>query len=79
MSRITYVVATLALVGVLAFIGTSTQRNLGAVSDANVQDLWSAWKSQYGKLYATAEEEAHKFATFKANFHFVNTWNADPT
>jgi len=36
MSRITYVVATLALVGVLAFIGTSTQRNLGAVSDSNV-------------------------------------------
>jgi len=33
----------------------------------------------YNKAYATAEEEAHKFAMFKQNFDFVNQWNSDPT
>jgi len=30
-------------------------------------------------MYATQEEEAHKFLTFKANFDFVQKWNADVT
>jgi len=30
-------------------------------------------------MYATQEEEAHKFLSFKANVDFVNNWNADPS
>jgi len=31
------------------------------------------------KVYATAEEEAHRFAMFTDNYYFVMNWNADPT
>jgi len=30
-------------------------------------------------MYATTEEEAHKFKNFQDNYVFVSTWNADPT
>jgi len=76
-------IAVIALVGVVALVATFssvTQRNLAPASDSNsLQELWSAWKSQYGKLYATQGEEAHHFASFSANYDFVTAWNADPT
>jgi len=82
MSKITYIVASFALIGVLAaFVGTFhavSQRNLMATADSSIEDLWSAWKAQYGKLY-TVEEESHKFGVFTENYNFVQMWNADPT
>jgi len=44
-----------------------------------LQDMFNHWKLSYGKIYATAEEEAHKFEVFTQNFHFVQNWNQDPT
>jgi len=81
MSKITYIVASIALIAVLgAFIGTlnaPVQRNLAM--DAHLEDLWSHWKLAYGKSYLTAEEDSHKFATFKENYYFIVGWNADAT
>jgi C1A family cysteine protease len=80
MSKTTFIVASIAVIALIgAFVGQSTQRNLMAQSDSSVQDLWAHWKAQYGKAYATAEEEAHKFAVFTDNFNFVTQWNADPS
>jgi len=77
MSKTVFVVATLALVGIFAFIGTHhATRNL---QDSTVADLWSQWKETYGKMYATAEEESLRFSRFAANYDFVQSWNSDPT
>jgi len=65
MSKIIYIVASLALIGTFAaIIGTVTvsQRNLSQATQ--MADLWEAWKLEFGKQYATTEEESHKFATF---------------
>jgi len=58
---------------------TFNQRNLSATADSSLEDLWSAWKATYGKMYASQEEEAHKFAMFTENYKFVTAWMADPT
>jgi len=72
MSKITYIVASIALIGMIAaFVGTQSNRNLVATADSSMSDLWNHWKQSYGKSYASAEEEAHRFATFQDNFNFV--------
>jgi len=81
MSKTTFIVATIALVGVFAAIfGTiSTAQHRVLQEENQIQELFTQWMLTYSKVYGTAEEEAHKFATFKANYDFVNQWNADPT
>jgi hypothetical protein len=80
MSKITYILASIALIGMIgAFIGTQSTRNLTVTADSSITDLWAHWKQSYGKVYASAEEEAHRLATFTDNYNFVMNWNADPT
>jgi hypothetical protein len=78
MSKLKYALATIDIIGTLtAFVSLqSTQRNLLSSPDTTVEDLWAHWKVSYGKSYATAEEEAHKFLTFSNNYNFVTKWNA---
>jgi len=65
MAKIAYFIAAIALIGTMtAFVQVSNTRNLQATADGSVADLWEAWKSQYGKMYASPAEEAHAFATF---------------
>jgi len=42
-----------------------------------LNQLWSQWKTQYGKSYATAEEDSQRFAIFSANNARVISHNAD--
>jgi C1A family cysteine protease len=81
MSKTTFIVATIALVGVFAAIfGTiSTAQHRVLQQESEINELFSQWMLTYNKAYATAEEEAHKLAVFTQNFHFVNQWNSDPT
>jgi len=83
-----YIVAAIAVLGAIAGVVAAAQYNgnlnstLISTGDLNVQtmtDLFTQWKLAHGKTYATAEEEAHRFATFQDNYVFIVNWNADST
>jgi len=80
MSKITYIVATIALIGAFAAIfntmSSGATRQLSR--DTEIEELWQTWKLQNEKFYATQEEEAHKFKTFTDNAAFVEAWNSNP-
>jgi len=86
MSKGAFVVATIAVLGVIACIGVISQNaqsnTLITVTDVNEQaifDLFNHWKLTYGKMYATESQETEKYATFKANYMWILNWNADVT
>jgi C1A family cysteine protease len=45
-------------------------------NNANLHDLWSAWKVQNNKEYSTTEEDALRFGIFSMNYAKVEAWNA---
>jgi len=49
---------------------------LANVSESQYSSLFGAWKTKYGKAYATEDEEAMRYAIFKANFDRVSVHNA---
>jgi len=87
MSKGTFVVAAIAVLGAIAGVIAAVQYNQNTVSlfteaDLNGQtmmDLWNHWKLVYNKVYASETEETHRFTTFKNNYLFIMNWNADPT
>ncbi len=43
-------------------------------NDSVVWDAFHHWKHEHGKIYGAAEDQT-RFATFKANFHFIHSSN----
>jgi len=79
MSKLIFLVATIALIGTFAAISFTSTPSRNLQSEAHLEELFEHWKLSFGKMYASAEEEAHKFAMFKDNYMFVMNWNADPS
>jgi len=84
MSKGAFVVATIAVLGAIAGVIAAVQYNqnvatLQAVDNQVMNDLFSHWKLANGKVYASEQEEAVKFTTFKNNYLFILNWNADLT
>jgi len=77
-----YIVAAIAVLGAIAGVVAAVQYH-GSYTTLMVEvpmaDLFATWKLAYGKTYATAEEESHKFQTFQDNYAFIKMWNADPS
>jgi len=87
MSKGTFVVAAIAVLGAIAGVIAAVQYNQNASAlyteaDLNAQamrDLFNHWTLVYGKIYQSQAEEEHRFATFQDNYLFILNWNADPT
>jgi C1A family cysteine protease len=45
-------------------------------SNEDLTQLWSAWKVQYGRNYATSQEDANRMAIFTQNYYKVQAHNA---
>jgi len=83
MSKGTFVIATIAVLGAIAGVIAAVQYNnntvtLAMLNDQTMSDLWNHWKLSYGKMYASEEMDAKKFATFKDNYVFIMNWNNEP-
>jgi len=84
MSKITIVIATIAVLGVIAsfqFYSTKNQTTIVAadVTDEVLGSLFEHWKLAHGKIYENPELEEKKLKTFMDNYVFVVNWNADKT
>jgi len=74
-----YIVATIALIGTFAaFSFQSSSRSL-QMENSELEQIFSHWKLSFGKMYASAEEESHRFDMFVQNYHFIQNWNQDTT
>jgi len=53
---------------------------VGAVAaQASDEERWAEWKARYGKMYATADADADRFAVFSANLRKIADLNAANT
>jgi len=71
------IVALLAVVAVIATFQTSNVSQTRNLAET-ISDVFTQWKIVYGKSYASADEEAHRFQTFQDNFYFIQNFNANP-
>jgi len=71
------IVALIAVVALIATFQTSNVSQTRNLSET-ISDVFTQWKIVYGKSYASADEEAHRFQTFQDNFYFVQEFNANP-
>jgi C1A family cysteine protease len=44
-----------------------------------MQQLWTSWKAQYGRVYGSQQEDNARFAIFQANYARIQAHNADST
>jgi cathepsin L len=47
-----------------------------SISEKEYRDAFNDFKQQYGKTYLPSEEQ-HRYSVFKANYDFVQNWDAD--
>ncbi|CAL4976694.1 unnamed protein product [Urochloa decumbens] len=45
--------------------------------DGMMMSRFQQWKAEYGKSYATAEEERHRFQVYASNVRYIESTNAD--
>ena len=72
-------VLLLIAVSLSGCLSSATANNLA--TDDNDDGLMLArfeqWKAEYGKSYATAEEERHRFQVYAGNVRYIESTNAD--
>jgi C1A family cysteine protease len=72
------VVAFLGVVA-LSLVAFQQYMPVTAQNETEMQQLWAAWKTQFGKHYSTPQEDEARFLIFQQNYAKVQAHNADPT
>merc|ERR1712159_295258 len=67
---------TTAMRAVFALIACLGLAAAAPLSESEYTSMWSAFKADFQKAYATAEEHEARFLTFKDNVDFINSHNS---
>ena len=62
----------------LAAAGAIIYTQLSAPKPQDISELWSSWKNQHAKAYASATEDAMRKDVFEQNYNKIQAHNADP-
>merc|ERR1711959_548032 len=67
---------TIAMRAVFALIACLGLAAAAPLSESEYTSMWSAFKADFQKAYASAEEHEARFLTFKDNVDFINSHNS---
>jgi hypothetical protein len=77
MSKIVFLLAAVALLAGTAFLMTQSAPAYVAPESSAMMMNFKAWQSEYGKKFASPDQEVFRFQVYSSNFELIQAHNAN--